>query len=156
MSFACQTYRKEMYSRAIARVIEIVGERDVWTINLQQSAKVRSLAIQDDLADLEYWLGASLTAASKIGFREAADLLKVKRDEVRALKQEAAWFKAETGAETSRGADWGKKGRAARIIAWARANGETWQDVAAGFDLAKSTAQRYVRLARKIAVRIAA
>ncbi len=147
MCIEFDSLRIQSYSRTMNRVQELIGLADIWDADLQREPRVRALALDHRLGLLECLLEAAKVGASKLRFRKAAGLLKIKQGQLAALKAEAAAFVPAVDVVVLDD-DWGKKGRGAKIIAWIREHGATAAEVAERFQLALSTSRTYVRRAK--------
>jgi hypothetical protein len=149
MCILLNTFRVRSYSHAMAQVLDLVGERSIWDTDLQQIATVRALAFEGRTGNLECLLETARFHAGQIGFVQASNFLRTKLAEVAALKAEARGMEAVNVDVVVLDDDWGKKGRGAKIRAWIMATGADASAVMVRFQLANSTATKYVREARK-------
>lgn len=154
-------FRKQTFTVSMARV-----RREAATLEIKNvlapltGAAVRAAALANKLDRLAVLLREAAHFAERADLFEAMDTLNDRRREVERLQADARRFnaaKVPTVEVQIIPEDFGKKGRGAKIRAAILARGLTWEQVAAEFVLAKSTAQKYVREARKVQpLRIAA
>lgn len=166
-------FRGRCLAYAMGRLHRLIGGA-AWSIDLAASPRVRALAWAGKLGDVQAVIGSARLHAAGAGLGAAVELLDARAAELDALSRELAALRrpAATGtalpaaadltkpdiSARARDADWGKRGRGKRIMAWIAATGAraTAAAVAAKFQLAVSTARKYVARARKEAARTAA
>jgi hypothetical protein len=151
-----QTFRMQTYAHNVAKIVDAAGVESLWAVNLQHAPTVRTIAFNGRLDYLECLLASAKLQAVRLGFTAAIAALVVKQSELDALRVECGALQLATVDVAVLDPDWGKKGRGAKITAWIQATSATAQDVATRFQLALSTAKRYVRQARKPARSLAA
>ncbi|WP_294124224.1 hypothetical protein [Sphingomonas sp.] len=156
MCIELRSIRIESYNHAMAQVRGLVGRASIWDADLQLLPSVRALAFAGRLDRLESLLNAAKVLASRAGLTAAAEALRAKEAELQALGAELAAFQTPSADVVVLSEDWGKRGRGAKIMAWIVATGATADQVAARYQLARSTAQRYIRRCQLPMARIAA
>jgi hypothetical protein len=150
-------FRRRSYARAMQRVLvecDRFGISNLWDTDLRSHQPARAAAIVGSTASLTCWLDQAIHHAMKAGsdFADAAAILSDRRSELRSLELDvkiAARPHEELVDVVVLDDDWGKKGRAAKIRTWINEHSATWQQVAQRFQLAESTAKRYIREAKK-------
>jgi hypothetical protein len=143
------SFRAQSFAYTMRQINATIGVASLWTVNLQRSAVVRSMAVAGQLDRLTVLLDAASLHAGKAGFVSAVAFVKVKQAEIAALKSELRHLDAPTVDVVALDADWGRKGRGAKILAWIVATGATAEMVATRFQLAISSAKTYLRRSRR-------
>jgi len=151
-----QTFRMQTYAHNIGKIVDAAGMESLWSVNLQHAPTVRMIAFNGRLAHLECLIASAKLQASRLGFAAAIAGLGVKQAELEALRAELDAMQLPSVDVAVLDQDWGRKGRGAKITAWIQATSATAQDVATRFQLALSTAKRYVRQAKRQAMPLAA
>lgn len=140
-----RTFRLKSYTHLVGQIVRLVGADSIWDVNLARLPKVRSLAYAGRLDRLECLLASAKLHASRAGLRYAAASLRAKEIELAALRRELAFHQIPSADIVVLDEDWGRKGRGAKIMAWIVSTNATASQVMERFQLAKSTAQRYIR-----------
>lgn len=161
MCIELRNFRVKTFSHVMAQILDLVGLRSIWEVDLQRAGTVRVLAIDGKLDRLSYLIESAKVHATKAGLAEAASCLKAKQAELTALTAELRRHQVPAvdvevlDADDAQilADDWGRKGRGAKIRAWIACHLEaTSADVASRYQLAASTAKRYLQQARKQAL----
>lgn len=145
---------RDSYANSMREVRRLTGIADLWSTDLATLPALRAKALKGQLGRLAAYLESAMYFASKLNWKAVVSL-RAKQREVAKLEREAREH-GEAVHVTVLDSDWGKKGRAAKIVAWVMATGANAAAVADRFQLALSTAKTYVRRARKEVVGMAA
>lgn len=155
MCIELNAFRKCCFVHALGVVNRLIGG-SAWSIDLAASPRVRAMAWDGKLGKLAAALATARLHAAQAGLTAAAELLDARMRQLNALLSELAAARIVRAEVVVLDDDWGKPGRAKRILAWIAATGADAGQVAERFQLALSTAKKYLRRARREAVRAAA
>lgn len=143
---------RQSFGLAMSRLLVEAGRfglASVWDADLRTVPTVRAAALAGQTDRLEVAIGQAIHFGTAAKHGVAVDLLCRRRDELRRLVADAARVEIVQVVDVvALDADWGRKGRGARIIAAIRADGLTASEVAERFQLALSTAKNYIRKAK--------
>lgn len=155
ISISLGNLRKAIYAASKARLDVVAGKlgiRDVLTTNLRTHTETKAAVVAGRHERLAVALAEATHFAERADLFEAMDALTARRRELERLQADVRRFHAAAVPVVDVQVlpeDFGRKGRGAKIRAAIVAGGLTWQQVAAEFVLAESTARRYVREANR-------